>query len=176
MDFWALCGYKFHTISSIKLFPYNSSLPKIFNHSIWMSEAQLTAKTLQLHPKQSIPVCYQNSHLSPYLGALEQQFAPSPLYKFLSLAPMVLYQLESLNLDDYNLTYSQNKNRVLKFFLTATLLKLHHFLYTKISQKQSKPIKTMKNNLKLNENHPRTLYTNLWFFSKPKHTKRGVFS
>ena len=24
---------------------------------------------------------------------------------------MVLYQLESLNLDDYNLTYSQNKNR-----------------------------------------------------------------
>ena len=39
------------------------------------------------------------------------QFAPSPFYTFVALALMVLYQLESLNLDDYNLTYSQNKNR-----------------------------------------------------------------
>ena len=30
------------------------------------------------------------------------KFAPSPFYKFVALALMVLYQLESLNLDDYN--------------------------------------------------------------------------
>ena len=50
---------------------------------------------------------------------------------------MVFYQLESLNLDDYNLTYSQNKNKGFENKLTATPLKLYHFLYTKIPQNQS---------------------------------------
>ena len=40
---------------------------------------------------------------------------------------MVLYQLESLHFDDYNLTYSQNKNRGFDKFLTATPLKIQHF-------------------------------------------------
>ena len=38
------------------------------------------------------------------------QFAPGPLYTFVDLSLMVLYQLESLHLVDYNLIYSQNKN------------------------------------------------------------------
>ena len=42
---------------------------------------------------------------------------------------MVLYQLESLHLDDYNLTYSQNKNRGFDKFLTATPLKTQHFSF-----------------------------------------------
>ena len=135
---------------------------------------------LNLRPKhhnytqnKAYPLATQNSPLSPYSGALELQFAPSPLYTFVSLSLMVLYQFKSLNLDDYNLTYSQNKNMGFEIFLT-TPLKLHHFLYIKIPQNQSKAIKTMQKNLKLNKNHPRTLYTKLGFFSKPKHKKRGV--
>ena len=54
---------------------------------------------------------YMISPLSPYLGALELQFALSPFYEFVVLSLMVLYQLESLHLDDYKLIYSQNKNR-----------------------------------------------------------------
>ena len=68
---------------------------------------------------------------------------------------MVIYQLESLHLDYYNLTYSQNKYRVFETNLTATHLKPHHFLYTKISQNQSKPIKTTKHNL---EQPPKLVY------------------
>ena len=54
---------------------------------------------------------YPNSPLSPYSGDLELPFSPGPFYKFVSLSLMVLYQLESLHLDNYNLIYSQNKNR-----------------------------------------------------------------
>ena len=68
---------------------------------------------------------------------------------------MFLYQLESLNLDDYNLIHSQNKNKVFEKNLTATPLKPHHFLYTKISQNQSKPIKKIKHNL---EQPPKLVY------------------
>ena len=57
------------------------------------------------------PVSYQCSPLSPYLGALELQFTHGSFYKFVALSLMVLFQLESLHLDDYNLIYSQNKNR-----------------------------------------------------------------
>ena len=39
------------------------------------------------------------------------QFAPAPFYTFVVISLMVLYQFESIHLDDYNLTYSQNKNR-----------------------------------------------------------------
>ena len=62
---------------------------------------------------------YPSSPLSQYLGALELQFSPSPFYTFVDLSLMVLYQLESLHLDDYNLIYSQNKNKGLDQILTA---------------------------------------------------------
>ena len=56
-------------------------------------------------------VSYTSSPFSPYLGALELQFDLGPFYTFVALSLMVLYQLESIHLDDSNLIYSQNKNR-----------------------------------------------------------------
>ena len=100
-----------------------------------MSETHFMAKTPQLHPKEGIPVSYPNSPLSSYSGDLVLQFAPCPFYTFVALSPIVLYQLESLNLDDYNLTYSQNKNRGFNIFLIA-------FPFYKHS---SKPIQTNPN-------------------------------
>ena len=131
-----------------------SSLPKILNHLIWMSETQLMAKTPQQHPKQSIPVSYLNSPLSPYSGALIQQFSPGPFYTFVVLALMVFYQLESLHLDDYNLTYSQNKNRSFENFLTAFPLKTQHFPFTNIPQNQSKPTPTNNTVQNSTQNNP----------------------
>ena len=64
-------------------------------------------------------VSYTSSPFSPYLGALELQFALSPFYKFVALSLMVLYQLESIHLDNYNVIYSQNKNRGFTEILTA---------------------------------------------------------
>ena len=54
---------------------------------------------------------YTSSPFNPYLGALELQFALGPFYKFVALSLIVLFQLESIHLDDSNLIYSQNKNR-----------------------------------------------------------------
>ena len=107
---------------------------------MWMSETQLMAKTPQLHLKQSIPVSYPNSPSSPYSEALVLQFAPSPFYFFVALYLMVIYQLESLHLDDYNLVYSQKKIRGFDKFLTAFPLKTQHFPFTNIPQNQSKQI------------------------------------
>ena len=76
-----------------------------------MSETPLMAKTLQPYPKQSKISELHELTFSPYLGALELQFALGPFYTFLALSLMVLYQLESIHLDDSNLIYSQNKNR-----------------------------------------------------------------
>ena len=104
-----------------------------------MSKTQLMAKTPQLHPKQSTPVSYPNSPLSPYSGALGLQFSPSFFYTFVTLSLMVLYQLKSLHLDYCNLTYSQNKNKGFDKFLTAFPLKTQHFPFTNIPQNQSKP-------------------------------------
>ena len=64
-------------------------------------------------------VSYMSSPFIPYLGALELQFALGPFYTFVSLYLMVLYQFESIYLDNYNLIYSQNKNRVFTEILTA---------------------------------------------------------
>ena len=105
-----------------------------------MSETQLMAKTPQLHPKQSIPMSYPNSHLSPYSGALVLQFAPTPFYTFVALSFIVLHQLKSLHFHDYNLIYSQNNNRGFDKFLTVFPLKTQHFPFTNIPQNQSKPI------------------------------------
>ena len=56
-------------------------------------------------------VSYMSSPFSPYLGALELQLGLGLFYKFVALSLMVLDQLESINLDDYNIIYSQNKNK-----------------------------------------------------------------
>ena len=64
-------------------------------------------------------VSYTSSLFSPYLGALELQFSLGPFSTFVSLSLMVLYQLESIHLDDSNLIYSQNKNRAFTEILTA---------------------------------------------------------
>ena len=64
-------------------------------------------------------VSYTGSPFSPYLGALELQFALGALYTFVALSIMILYQLESIHLDDYNLIYSQNKNKDFTEIFTA---------------------------------------------------------
>ena len=64
-------------------------------------------------------VSYTSSPFSPYLGALEIQFALGPFYTFVALSLMVLYKVESIHLDNYNLIYTQNKNRVFTEILTA---------------------------------------------------------
>ena len=89
---------------------------------------------------------YPSSPLSPYLGALELQFSPNPFYKFVSLSLMVFYQLESLNLDDYNLIYSQNKNRgFLQNFDSISFENSTFSLFTNTIQNQPKPIQTNPN-------------------------------
>ena len=69
---------------------------------------------------------YMSSPFSPYLGALVLQFALDPFYTFVALSLMVLYQLESIHLDDFNLIYSQNKNRGFITILIAIPLKTQH--------------------------------------------------
>ena len=113
-----------------------------------MSETHFMSKTPQLLPKQSKPVSYPNSPLSPYPGALVLQFSIGTFYKFVALSLRVLYQLESLHLNDYNLIYSQNKNRGFDKFLTAFPLKTQ---LTNILQNQSKPIPN--NNTLQNSTH-----------------------
>ena len=82
-------------------------------------------------------------------------FATSPFYTFVSLALLVLYQFESLHFDDYNLTYSKNKNMSFLNFLTATPLKTQHFPFYNHS---NKPIQTNTNqqySSKLNPTQPK---------------------
>ena len=67
-------------------------------------------------------VSYTSSPFSTYLGALELQFSLCPFYTFVAISLMVLYQLESIHLDDSNLIYSQNKNRGFTEILTAFTL------------------------------------------------------
>ena len=68
---------------------------------------------------------------------------------------MVLFQLESLNLDDYNLIYSQNKNRgFLQNFDSISFENSTFSLFTNTTQNQSKPIPT--NNTKQPQHNPKT--------------------
>ena len=98
---------------------------------------------------------YPSSSLSLYLGALELQFSPGLFYKFVSLSIMVLYQLESLHLNDYNLIYSQNKNRgFLQKFDNISFENSTFSLFTNTTQNQSKPIPT--NNTKQLQHNPKT--------------------
>ena len=98
---------------------------------------------------------YLSSLLSPYLGALELQFAPGIFYTFVYLSLMVLYQLESLHLDDYNLIYIQNKNRGLDKILIEFPLKTQYFPFTNITQNQS----NQQYSLKLNPKQPQNSFT-----------------
>ena len=80
---------------------------------------------------------YSSSPFSPYLGALQLQFTLIPFYNFLSLSLMVLYQLESIHLDDYNLIYSQNKNKgFYKKFDSTSFKNPTFFFFTTIPQNQ----------------------------------------
>ena len=108
---------------------------------------------------------YLISPLSPYFGVLELQFAPGPFYKVLDLSCMVLYQLKSLNLDDYNLIYIQNKNRSFDKILTTFPLKTQHFPFTNITQNQS----NQQYSSKLNPTQPQNSFT------KKKKKKKKLF-
>ena len=103
-----------------------------------MSETHFVAKQPpQLLLKQGIPVSCPKPTFKPIFGSLSDEIFPGAFYIFVTLSRMVLYQLESLNLVDYNLIYSQNKNRGFDKFLTAFPLKTKHFPFYKHS---SKPI------------------------------------
>ena len=93
---------------------------------------------------------YPSSPLSPYLGALELQFAPSPFYIFVDLYLMVLYHL-----DNYNVIYNQTKNMGLDKILTIFLLKTQHFPFTNITQNQS----NQQYSSKLNPTQPQNSFT-----------------
>ena len=124
---------------------------------------------------------YPSSSLSPYLGALELQFAPCPFYIFVSLSLMVLYQLESLHLDDYNLIYSQKKIGVcLQNFDSISFENSTFSLFRNNIQNQSKPIPT--NNTKQPQHNPKTLlqpnqnsfYPHLGFSLTQTQEQRGL--
>ena len=76
-----------------------------------MGETPLMAKILIPYPKQGIISELHELTSQSVIGALEIQFALGPFYTFVALSLMVLYQLESIHLEDYNLIYSQNKQR-----------------------------------------------------------------
>ena len=105
-------------------------------------------------------VSYTSSHFSPYLGSLELQFALGPFYTFVSLYLMVLYQLESIHLDDSNLIYNQNKNRGLTKILTAIPSKTQHspLFFTTNPQNRNTSII----NMKFIQNHSITLVLVVW--------------
>ena len=96
------------------------------------------------------------------------QFAPSPFYTFVSLSIMVLYQLESLHFVDYNLIYTQNKNRGFDKFLTAFPLKTKHFPFYKHS---SKPIQT---NTKTHLQPINTPLSTFGVFPNPNTREKGL--
>ena len=124
---------------------------------------------------------YPSSPLSPYLGGLELQFSPGPFYKFVALSLMVLYQLESFHLDNYNLIYIQNKNR--GFFQNFDNISFENStfsLFTNTTQNQSKTIPT--NNTKKPQKNPKThlqqkktLFIHIWGFPQLKHKNKGVW-
>ena len=125
---------------------------------------------------------YPSSPLSPYLGALELQFASGPFYTFVSLSLMLLYQLESLHLDDYNLIYSQNKN--IGFLQNFDNISFENSTFSFFYKHYTKPIQTnpnqqYKNNLKtiskLIYNQNKTLFIHIWGFPKLKHKNKGVW-
>ena len=91
---------------------------------------------------------------------------------------MVLYQLEPLHLDYYNLIYSQNKNMsFLQNFDRISFKNSTFSFFTNTTQNQSQP--TIQNNLntipKLIYNQNKTLFIHIWGFSQLKHKNKGVW-
>ena len=124
---------------------------------------------------------YPNSPLSPYLGVLKLQFAPGPFYTFVSLSLMVLYQLKSLHLDNYNLIYIQNKNRgFLQNFDSISFENSTFSLFTNTTQNQSKPIpnnntKQPQHNLKAHlQPKQNSFYPHLGFSPTQTQEQRGL--
>ena len=137
------------------------------------------AKTPQLHPKQSIPVSYPKLTFIPIFGSLGATVCSNHFYKFVALALMVLYQLESLNLDHYNLTYSQNKNRVFKKKIDSNSFETSPFhLYKKFlktNPNQSKqPNTTESNPQNLFTTNTNTFIQNFWGFHQPNTRKEKL--
>ena len=128
-----------------------------------MSETQLMAKTLYQYPKQSITRELHELTFKSIFGSLRATFYPSPFYKFISLSHMVIYQLESLHLDDYNLIYSQNKNRGFYKLLTAFPFKTQHslFFFTTIPTNQYNKKQPLRPTRNLPKTTPQHLY---WWF------------
>ena len=102
---------------------------------------------------------YPNPPLSPYSGALVVQFALSPFYTFVDISLMVLYQLESLHLDDYNLIYSQNKNMGFDKILTTFPLKTKHFSFYNHSSKLIQTNTNQQYSSKINPTKPQNSFT-----------------
>ena len=114
---------------------------------------------------------YPKLTFKPIFGSLSAVIWSGPFYTFAALSLMVLYQLKSLNLVDYNLIYSQNKNRVFDKFLTAFPLKTKHFpFYKHFSKPIPKPIynqyKTPLSTFGVFPN-PNTREKGLWFSFLP---------
>ena len=86
---------------------------------------------------------YLGSPLSQYLGVLELQFSHVSFYTFVALSLMVLYQLKSLNLDDYNLIYSQNKNK--GFLQNFDSIFFENSTFSLFYKHYAKPIQTNPN-------------------------------
>ena len=118
-------------------------------------------------------VSYTSSPFSPYLGALDLQFALGPFYKFLSLSLMVIYQLESIHFDDSNLIYSQNKNRGFTEILTAFPLLYLMILMPSIQiiffSNQFQCISRVKIHLKTHGNYQITLDPSHFHFDRIMH-------
>ena len=114
---------------------------------------------------------YPSSPLSPYLGALELQFSPSIFYIVLYLSLMVLHQLESPHFDDFNLIYSQNKNRGFDsiFFKNPTsLLQTLHKTNPTNNNLQNSTQYNPKTHLQPKQN---SFYPHLWFSPTSKSQK-----
>ena len=76
-------------------------------------------KTLQPYPKQSKISELHELTFQSIFGSLRATICSWSLLYICSPIFMVLYQLESIHLDDSNLIYSQNKNRGFTTILTA---------------------------------------------------------
>ena len=96
------------------------------------------------------------------------KFAPSHFYTFVALSLMVIQQLESLHLVDYNLIYSKKKNKGFDKFFTTFHLKTKHFPFYRHS---SKPIKT---NTKTHLQPIQNTFIHILGFPQPKHKRKGV--
>ena len=84
-----------------------------------MSETPLMAKTLQPYPKQSKISELQELTFQSVFGSLRATICSWSLLYICSPISYGSLPLESIHLENYNLIYSQNKNRGFTEILTA---------------------------------------------------------